>query len=241
MVRPYKGYNDEGSLIWQREIDSYGKPKMQKGEFGFCNYLYQGQTHDAETGLCYNRFRYYSPEDGNYISQDPIGLAGGSALYGYVKDTNSQIDIWGLASKVPVQTPTSEDVKPLGSVPSGEDLQLRANELQGVLPEASQGYKTTAVGYATDANGNGYLIAASSDTHLSPNQRNALDPTSGELRASGSGLHAETTVLAYAKENGLTLHSVAASRPVCGGCQAALDEAGVEIVSERKKVGCKKK
>nr|WP_084470767.1 hypothetical protein [Cellulophaga geojensis] len=25
--------------------------------------------------MCYNRFRYYSPDSGIYISQDPIGLA----------------------------------------------------------------------------------------------------------------------------------------------------------------------
>lgn len=52
---------------------------------GFFNYFYQGQSYDGETGLAYNRFRYYDPEQGNYISQDPIGLAGGNpTLYGYV-------------------------------------------------------------------------------------------------------------------------------------------------------------
>jgi len=70
---------------------------MLKGDEGFCNYLYQGQTLDAETGLAYNRFRYYSPEEGLYISQDPIGLEGGRALYGYVNDTNIWLDVFGLA------------------------------------------------------------------------------------------------------------------------------------------------
>ena len=37
-------------------------------------FLYQGQYLDTETGLAYNRFRYYSPETGAYISQDPIRL-----------------------------------------------------------------------------------------------------------------------------------------------------------------------
>lgn len=45
----------------------------------------------------YNRFRYYDPKTGNYISQDPIGLAGGNpTLYGYVFDPNTQIDPFGL-------------------------------------------------------------------------------------------------------------------------------------------------
>ena len=42
-------------------------------------------------------FRYYDPKTGNYISQDPIGLAGGNpTLYGYVFDPNTQIDPLGL-------------------------------------------------------------------------------------------------------------------------------------------------
>ncbi len=57
----------------------------------------QGQYEDCETGLYYNQFRSYSPETGSYISQDPIGLAGGNpTLYGYVFDPNTQIDPLGL-------------------------------------------------------------------------------------------------------------------------------------------------
>jgi RHS family protein len=41
-----------------------------------CPFRYQGQYEDSETGLYYNRFRYYDPSTGAYISQDPIGLAG---------------------------------------------------------------------------------------------------------------------------------------------------------------------
>ena len=49
-----------------------------------------------ETGLYYNRFRYYDPDAGNYISQDPIGLLGGSRLYGYVVNPTGWIDVLGL-------------------------------------------------------------------------------------------------------------------------------------------------
>ncbi len=59
-------------------------------------FRYQGQYYDEETNLCYNRFRYYNPESGTYISKDPIGLAGGFALYAYVKDVNRFVDIFGL-------------------------------------------------------------------------------------------------------------------------------------------------
>ena len=61
-------------------------------------FLFQGQYYDRETGLAYNRFRYYSPKMGMYVSQDPIGLGGGILnLYGYVDNTNTWIDSWGLA------------------------------------------------------------------------------------------------------------------------------------------------
>ncbi|MDI5035909.1 Rhs-family protein, partial [Salmonella enterica subsp. enterica serovar Montevideo] len=33
-----------------------------------------GQYFDDETGLHYNLFRYYAPECGRFVSQDPIGL-----------------------------------------------------------------------------------------------------------------------------------------------------------------------
>ena len=63
-----------------------------------CPFRWQGQYLDAETGLYYNRFRYYDPEAGQYVSQDPIGLAGGNpTLYGYVGDCNTWIDVFGLA------------------------------------------------------------------------------------------------------------------------------------------------
>ena len=43
-----------------------------------------GQQHDEESGLYYNRHRYYNPLQGRYITQDPIGLDGGLNAYVYV-------------------------------------------------------------------------------------------------------------------------------------------------------------
>ncbi|WP_347349800.1 RHS repeat-associated core domain-containing protein [Flavobacterium sp. EDS] len=51
----------------------------------------------VERRLAYNRFRYYDPEEGRYISQDPIGLASGEfGFYNYVHNTNAWIDVFGL-------------------------------------------------------------------------------------------------------------------------------------------------
>ncbi len=78
-------------------MDIYGKEEQLKGDKSFIPFRYQGQYEDSETGLYYNRFRYYSPDEGMYISQDPIGLLGNNPnFYAYVKDTNIWIDIFGL-------------------------------------------------------------------------------------------------------------------------------------------------
>ena len=72
--------------------------RIEQGEVGLVPFLYQGQYLDTETGLAYNRFRYYSPETGAYISQDPIRLeAGQTNLYAYVHDVNAWVDPLGLA------------------------------------------------------------------------------------------------------------------------------------------------
>ena len=94
---PVEAYNEEGQRVWARELDIYGRVRIEQGEVGLVPFLYQGQYLDTETGLAYNRFRYYSPETGAYISQDPIRLeAGLTNLYAYVHDVNAWIDPWGL-------------------------------------------------------------------------------------------------------------------------------------------------
>jgi len=93
-------YDEEGLSTWHVELDSYGRARLNTGSsLAECPFRYQGQYEDQETGLYYNRFRYYSPEEGVYISQDPIGLNGGLALYSYVKDTTSWLDEFGLSGK----------------------------------------------------------------------------------------------------------------------------------------------
>lgn len=56
-----------------------------------------GQYHDSETSLHYNRFRYYDADIGRYVSQDPIGLAGGNNSYQYAPNPSGWTDPLGLA------------------------------------------------------------------------------------------------------------------------------------------------
>ena len=87
---PYEAYDEEGKKVWARELDLYGNAIA--GDSSFIPFLYQGQYYDEEIGLAYNRFRYYSPESGTYISQDPISILGGLNLNAYVHDVNNWID-----------------------------------------------------------------------------------------------------------------------------------------------------
>ena len=95
---PLSMHDVEGRTIWSAELNCYGQIENLVGKAKDCPFRYPGQYEDVETGLYYNRFRYYSPEEGMYISQDPIGLEGGEiTLYSYVSDPNILLDNIGLA------------------------------------------------------------------------------------------------------------------------------------------------
>ena len=93
---PTQAYDSKGNLVWEMLLDVYGEVMECRGDRSLVPFRYQGQYEDVETGLYYNRFRYYSPQMGMYISSDPIGLEGGNpTLYGYVFDSNIEIDLIG--------------------------------------------------------------------------------------------------------------------------------------------------
>nr|WP_262921828.1 RHS repeat-associated core domain-containing protein [Flavobacterium amniphilum] len=96
--RPVQAYNENGSLLWQTDYDIYGRLRNLQGDEQFVPFRQLGQYEDVELeGLYYNRFRYYSPDTGLYLSQDPIRLLGNNpTFYAYVTDSNSYIDPFGL-------------------------------------------------------------------------------------------------------------------------------------------------
>ena len=58
----------------------------------------QNQYFDEETGLHYNLMRYYEPEAGSFVNQDPIGLCGRSNFYNYSQNVQAWVDLYGLSS-----------------------------------------------------------------------------------------------------------------------------------------------
>jgi RHS repeat-associated protein len=81
------------------QLDLFGVPKEESSEDReACPWRWPGQYEDREIGLYYNRFRYYDPALGQYISEDPIGLEGGLSTYAYVRDICAAFDLFGLSS-----------------------------------------------------------------------------------------------------------------------------------------------
>ncbi|ECG1483879.1 type IV secretion protein Rhs, partial [Salmonella enterica subsp. enterica] len=96
---PLRLTDECGGLAWSQRSGPWGAWNEQTGSVK--NPLrFQGQYFDEESGLHYNRYRYYEPESGRYISADPIGLAGGINLYAYAPNPLSWIDPSGLTCKL---------------------------------------------------------------------------------------------------------------------------------------------
>ena len=64
----------------------------------YCPIRFQGQWWDKEIELAYNRYRYYDPTSGSFISQDPIRLLGGTNFYSYAPNPIAWIDPLGLVN-----------------------------------------------------------------------------------------------------------------------------------------------
>jgi RHS repeat-associated protein len=90
--------DEEGNLAWQAQYKAWGEAILVVEKIR--NPLrFQGQYFDHETGLHYNRYRYYDPEIGRFISKDPIRLLGGLNLHVYASNPVELIDPLGLTPR----------------------------------------------------------------------------------------------------------------------------------------------
>lgn len=94
----------EGHVAWSAQYKAWGQAKEAISEAarkaGIRNPIrFQGQYLDDETGLHYNRHRYYDPDGARYITADPIGLLGGLNAYRYAPNPTGWIDPLGLRKK----------------------------------------------------------------------------------------------------------------------------------------------
>jgi RHS repeat-associated protein len=87
----------ERTVVWRARIDPYGSAEVAPDSRIQLNLRFPGHYFDPETGLHYNRFRYYSPELGRYLQSDPDGIVGGVNLYAYPDNPLTHVDVRGLA------------------------------------------------------------------------------------------------------------------------------------------------
>lgn len=92
--------DQQGEIEWAASLDAWGNVQQEHNP----KKLYQpirlpGQHEDGDTGLFYNRHRYYDPQLGSYANQDPIGLIGGVNTFLYAKTPLSYSDPLGLQTQ----------------------------------------------------------------------------------------------------------------------------------------------
>ena len=89
----------DGNLLWFGNYTDWGrlKEEIKVTDSAYQPFRLQNQYYDEETGLHYNLMRYYEPDAGRFVNQDPIGLAGGENLYAFAPNIQGWDDPLGLA------------------------------------------------------------------------------------------------------------------------------------------------
>jgi RHS repeat-associated protein len=120
--------DETGGLISYEEYSPYGNTTFQTGrsaaEVSLKRWRYTGKERDEENGFTYHGARYYAPWLGRWTKADPIGIAGGTNLYGYGRDNpillvdpNGMQPIARPASGVQPPSPTPPSLPEAGQHP----------------------------------------------------------------------------------------------------------------------------
>ena len=100
---PREMTDKDGNLLWFGNYTGWGRLKEETKvtDSAYQPFRLQNQYADRETGLHYNFFRYYEPDVGRFVNQDPIGLMGGENLYAFAPNTQGWVDPLGLWAFIP--------------------------------------------------------------------------------------------------------------------------------------------
>ena len=174
--RPLMLFNSEGKTVWRPGQTSlwglalslpadtgYPDPRGEWDPEADPGLLYAGQWQDAESGLCYNRFRYYEPETGMYLVSDPLGLLGGEQTYRYVPNPCGWVDPLGLAA-------SSKISSLMDYIGDGRRVSGHTGFLDGVRLSRSQ-----INNIAKEMEKLGIKVIRKADKYLPPNARAAFD------------------------------------------------------------------
>ncbi len=174
--RPLMLFNSEGKTVWRPGQTSlwglalslpadtgYPDPRGELDPEAAPGLLYAGQWQDAESGLCYNRFRYYEPETGMYLVSDPLGLLGGEQTYRYLPNPCGWVDPLGLAA-------SSKISSLMDYIGDGRRVSGHTGFLDGVRLSRSQ-----INNIAKEMEKLGIKVIRKADKYLPPNARAAFD------------------------------------------------------------------
>nr|WP_174248212.1 RHS repeat-associated core domain-containing protein [Pseudomonas chlororaphis] len=145
-----------GEIMWSAKYRAYGN----LAALDVCEIdnplRFQGQYFDTETGLHYNRYRYYNPSSGRFLTPDPIKLAGGLNNYQYVPNPTGWVDPLGLnncpgaggckparAIEAPEKQAKVDQGDP--GIPSARVLQARQRQAQ--MLEDNVGYNISPIAW----------------------------------------------------------------------------------------------
>ena len=204
-----------GNLLWYGEYTAWGRLKKDGRVYKDAHqpFRLQNQYFDEETGLHYNLMRYYEPEAGRFVNQDPIGLLGGENLYWFAPNTQSWVDWLGLHSD--------------------PDLLNRITRVMGAMSEGDRSRTTYALARVTTSSGRSEIWMASAG------QRGWVSPTLREAAGADEVIHntygnnknhindAERKLMREARKRGAKIESIAATRPMCGRCQKGARKMGI--------------
>lgn len=93
---PTRLTDGDGQVLWSASFSAWGAVQQYHARLTTNPIRLQGQYEDSESGLYYNRHRYYEPHAGQFVSQDPIRLIGGINPYRYALNSIVWVDPLGL-------------------------------------------------------------------------------------------------------------------------------------------------
>jgi RHS repeat-associated protein len=149
---PRELIGDDGELVWAGQLDTWGQlrrcdvqdcDRVHAAQFapGYraaandalidVDLRFANQWADEESGLSYNLNRYYDPDLGSYISQDPLGPRGGIRTHGYVHNPLTWIDPLGLTGCPAKRGPKTDPTAPHNAKirAEGDRLALEGNDI----------------------------------------------------------------------------------------------------------------
>lgn len=95
---PREVFGPTGALAWAADYLAWGEVETTAVRHVECPVRFQGQWYDEESGLHYNRFRYYDPTTARYISADPLGPTAALNMFAYTPNPVTWVDPYGLAA-----------------------------------------------------------------------------------------------------------------------------------------------